>query len=457
MERQGDYYAPLERTFERIATPFEEFIHRQSSSGLLLVATTVLALAIANSAAAHAYEGLLHTHLSITLGPWTLDHTIHHWINDGLMSLFFFLVGLEIKREVLVGELASLRRASLPIIAAIGGMVVPALIYLAVNPEGAAARGWAVPMATDIAFAVGILVLLGNRIPQGLITFLVALAIVDDLGAVLVIALFYTEDIALGALAMAGGWLALLIAFNLLGIRRPWPYFLVGGLMWLAMLESGVHATLAGILTAWTIPARAKFDPTTFSRQVRELMDRFDRRVRPGRTLINNPDQHALVQTLENGVHMVEAPLQRLEHNLHLPVALGIIPIFALANAGIPLALDGLGGVLGHPVTVGIILGLVVGKTLGIAGAAILAERLGIGQLPAGVRPIQLVGLGLIAGIGFTMSIFISDLAFREAETVVLAKTGILAASLLAGTAGLAWLAATGRAPTRAGDAPDPA
>lgn len=447
MQRQGDHYAPLERTFERIATPFEEFIHRQSSSGLLLVATTLLALVLANSAAAHIYEELLHTHLSLQLGPWSLDHSIHHWINDGLMSLFFFVVGLEIKREVLVGELASLRRAALPIVAAVGGMVVPALIYLAVNPEGPAARGWAIPMATDIAFAVGILVLLGSRIPQGLITFLVALAIVDDLGAVLVIALFYTEDIAAGALGFAGAWLAVLIAFNLLGIRRPWPYFAVGGLLWLAMLESGVHATLAGILTALTIPARAKFDPTTFSRQVRELMDRFDRRVRPGRALINNPDQHALVQTLENGVHQVEAPLQRLEHNLHIPVALGILPLFALANAGILIHPGSLGQVLVHPVTLGILLGLVGGKVAGITGFTLVAARLGIGELPAGVRPAHVAGLGLIAGIGFTMSIFITDLAFRDPETVRLAKTGILVASLAAALAGLAWLAATTRVP----------
>ncbi|HKJ71668.1 MAG TPA: Na+/H+ antiporter NhaA [Gammaproteobacteria bacterium] len=455
MDPQGDYYAPLERTFERIATPFEEFIHRQSTSGLLLVATTILALALANTAVAHAYEGLLHTHLSIALGPWTLDHSIHHWINDGLMALFFFLVGLEIKREVLVGELASLRRATLPILAAIGGMVVPALIYLGINPEGAAAHGWAIPMATDIAFAVGILVLLGHRIPHGLITFLVALAIVDDLGAVLVIALFYTEDIVLGALGFAGLSLAVLVGLNLVGVRRPLPYFIVGGLLWLAMLESGVHATLAGILTAWTIPARAKFDPTTFSSQVRDLMDRFDARVQPGRGLMRNPDQHALVQTLENGVHMVETPLQRLEHNLQLPVALGIIPIFALANAGIPLHPESLGDVLSQPVPLGIILGLVGGKTLGIAGTTLLADRLGIGQLPTGVRPGHVVGLGLIAGIGFTMSIFISDLAFSDPETVVLAKTGILAASLVAGVGGLVWLGLVSRGQSPAGTAPE--
>jgi NhaA family Na+:H+ antiporter len=442
----GDYHAPLERTFQRIATPFEQFIHSQSTSGLLLIATTILALVLANSTAAHFYEGVLHTHFTLTLGPWTLDHTIHHWINDGLMALFFFVVGLEIKREILVGELASVRQAIVPIVAAVGGMVVPGLIYFALNPSGPAASGWAIPMATDIAFAVGILVLLGNRIPSSLLTFLVGLAIVDDLGAVLVIALFYTKDIALDALGLAGLWLAVLIAFNLLGIRRPWPYFLVGILMWLAMLHSGVHATIAGILTAWTIPARAKFDPSTFSQLVRGLMDRFDRKVEPGKMLMEKPDQRALVQTLENGVHYVETPLQRLEHTFHLPVALLVIPIFALANAGIPLHLDTLGPALTNSLTLGVLGGLVVGKTVGIAGFTLLAVRLGIGQLPTGTTPAHIIGVGLIGGIGFTMSIFIAELGFSgQAEQIVLAKMGILTASLVSGVAGIGWLAVVGR------------
>ncbi|HKL78663.1 MAG TPA: Na+/H+ antiporter NhaA [Gammaproteobacteria bacterium] len=441
-KHKGDYYAPLEKTFQRIATPFEQFIHNQSASGLLLIATTILALVLANSAAAQFYEGLLHTHFTLTLGPWTLDHTIHHWINDGLMALFFFVVGLEIKREILVGELASIQRAIVPIFAAVGGMVVPALIYVALNPGGPAASGWAIPMATDIAFAVGILVLLGRRVPSGLLTFLVGLAIVDDLGAVLVIALFYTEDIAMGALGLAGVWLAVLIAFNLLGIRRPMPYFLVGGLLWLAMLSSGIHATIAGILTAWTIPARAKFDPRTFSQLVRELMDRFDHKAEPGKGLMQKPEQHALVQTLENGVHYVETPLQRLEHAFHVPVALLVIPIFALANAGIPLHLDTLGAALTNNLTLGIIAGLVIGKTVGIAGFALLAVRLGIGSLPAGTTPAQIMGVGLIGGIGFTMSIFIAELGFSgQEQQIVLAKMGILTASLIAGIGGMVWLA----------------
>ncbi|MFA9459471.1 Na+/H+ antiporter NhaA [Thiohalorhabdus methylotrophus] len=442
MNREGDFQAPLEPTFERIATPFEEFIHQQTTSGLLLIATTLLALVAANSVVAHFYQELLHTHIAISLGPWVLDHTLHHWINDGLMALFFFVVGLEIKREILVGELASLRQAALPIVAAIGGMVVPAALYVALNPSGPMAAGWAIPMATDIAFAVGVMVLLGSRIPKALFTFLVALAIVDDLGAVVVIALFYTENIVLGALGWAALWLAVLVAFNLFGIRRPLPYFLVGGLLWLAMLESGVHATLAGILTAWTIPARPKFDPRTFSKLVRELMDRFDRKTSPGYSLIHNPDQRALVQTLENGVHKVETPLQRLEHLFHLPVALLVIPIFAFANAGVPLHPEQLGTVLTQPVTLGIILGLVLGKTVGIAGSALLAARLGIGQLPTGTGPAHIIGVGLLGGIGFTMSIFIANLGFAGMEeTIVLAKTGILAASLVAGLGGLLWLA----------------
>ncbi|KPV41507.1 sodium:proton antiporter [Thiohalorhabdus denitrificans] len=446
MKKEGDYQAPLEPTFERIATPFEEFIHQESASGLLLIATTLLALVAANSVLGHFYHDLLHIPIAFSIGPWTLEHSLHHWINDGLMGLFFFVVGLEIKREVLVGELASVRQAAVPIVAAIGGMLVPAGIYFLINPEGPMAAGWAIPMATDIAFAVGIMVLLGSRVPKTLLTFLVALAIVDDLGAVAVIALFYTEDIALGALGLGGLFLGTLVAFNLLGIRKPWPYFLVGIFLWLAMLQSGIHATLAGILTAWTIPARPKFDPRTFSRLVRQLMDRFDQKVSPGRSLIHNPDQHALVQTLENGVHQVETPLQRLEHLFHLPVALLVIPIFAFANAGIPLHLEELGNVVSEPVTLGIILGLVVGKPLGVAGGALLAARLGIGELPAGVRTAHVVGAGMLSGIGFTMSIFIANLGFAGMEeTIVLAKTGILAASLMAGLGGTFWLVAASR------------
>ncbi|WP_455204064.1 Na+/H+ antiporter NhaA [Kaarinaea lacus] len=437
----ANYDAPLEKVFDKIVTPFEEFIHRQTTSGLILLGCTIVALFVANSLLYDEYEHFLHSHFVIGVGEWKLDKSLHHWINDGLMVVFFFVVGLEIKREILVGELADAKHAVLPIVAAVGGMVVPALFYTAVNAGTDGVGGWGIPMATDIAFAVGIMVLLGSRVSKPLITFLVALAIVDDLGAVAVIALFYTESIAIGPLILAIVFLGVLIAFNLFGIRKPLPYFIVGAMLWLAMLKSGIHATIAGILTAWTIPARPKFEPVLFSNQVRALMGKFDKAHRPGESIMNNQEQRAVLQTLENVTHMVQTPLQRLEHGFHLPVALLVIPIFALANAGIPVEMSKLDDLFQHPVALGVILGLVLGKSIGIFGFSWLAIKLGFGQLPKGTQMKQLIGVGFLGGIGFTMSIFIADLAFiNNAEYLLLAKTGILFASLLAGIIGLSWL-----------------
>ena len=380
-------------------------------------------------------------YISIGIGDWALKMTLHHWINDGLMALFFFVVGLELKREILVGELAELRNAALPIGAAIGGMVVPALIYFAINPEGDAARGWGIPMATDIAFAIGALALLAGRVPRALVTFLVALAIVDDLGAVMVIAVFYTDTISLGPLAAAGGLFALLLVFNKSGIRKTTPYFIVAVFLWYALLQSGVHATLAGILGALTVPAVPKYNPERFSEHVRDLMQRFDASHQPGKSIMTNDKLRAVVQTLENGVHSVEAPLQRLEHVWHMPVAYLVIPIFALANAGIPLEFGSLGDTLAHPVMLGVSLGLVLGKFIGITGVCWLMLKLGVAVLPKDTRFSQIAGVSLLAGIGFTMSIFVAQLGFGESEDLLLmAKTGILAASLLAGVAGFIWL-----------------
>lgn len=437
----GEYHAPWERSFAKILTPFEEFIHRQTTSGMLLLGTAILALILANSALAGFYEHLLHVPVGIQIGSWSLEKTLHHWINDGLMALFFFVVGLELKREILVGELADPRAAALPIVAAIGGMLVPALIFYAFNPTGEAARGWGIPMATDIAFAVGVLALLASRVPKALITFLVALAIVDDLGAVLVIALFYTDALVLEALAGAALMLAVLITFNLAGIRRTMPYFLVAVVMWYFLLQSGVHATLAGVLGAFTVPARPKYDPQRFSVHVKDLMARFDASYRPGTSIMTNDALRAVVQTLENGVHRVETPLQRLEHVWHLPVAFLVIPVFALFNAGVPLEFDRLGEALTHPVTLGVGLGLVAGKVIGITGASWLALKAGIGQLPADTRFAQIAAVSLLGGIGFTMSIFIAQLGYAaNAELLLMAKMGILTASLLAGVGGFAWL-----------------
>ena len=435
------YHAPWEKSFDKILTPFEEFIHRQTTSGLLLMAMAVISLILANGPLADAYLHVIHTPISLKIGSWTLEMSLHHWINDALMALFFFVVGLELKRELLVGELAKLRNATLPIAAAIGGMVVPALIYLAINPAGDAALGWGVPMATDIAFAIGALALLSSRVPKSLITFLVALAIVDDLGAVLVIAIFYTETIALTPLAVAGVLFAVLIVFNVSGIRKTLPYFVVAVLLWYALLQSGVHATLAGILGALSVPAIPRYKPERFSEHVKELMQRFDNSHQPGQSIMTNDALRSVVQTLENGVHSVEAPLQRLEHIWHMPVAYLIIPVFALANAGIPLALGSLAETFSHPVMLGVSLGLVLGKFIGITGASWLVLKLGIAELPKDTRFTQIAGVSLLAGIGFTMSIFVAQLGFSHNEELLLmAKTGILFASLLAGVSGYIWL-----------------
>lgn len=444
--KPGVIYAPWERTFDRILTPFEHFIHRQTTSGLLLMGCAIIALLLANSFLAESYLHLLHTRTSIQIGSWSIEMTLHHWVNDGLMTMFFFLVGMELKREMLVGELSDIRQAALPIIAAVGGMVMPALIYLAFNPSGEAARGWGIPMATDIAFAVGALVLLAKRVPKALITFLVALAIADDLGAVLVIAIFYTQQLSFAWLFITLGLILLLAALNFVGVRRVLPYFIVGIMLWYAMLQSGVHATLAGVLCAFAVPARPKYDPGLFSTRSREMLGRYDASIDLDPNIMTNENLQTIVQTLEKRARGVQTPLQRLEHGMHLPVAFLVIPIFALFNAGIPLHVGELGETLTHPVMLGVMLGLVVGKFVGITGACWLALRFGIGQLPGNTRFAQIAAVSLLGGIGFTMSIFIAELGFAgQEEFLLMAKTGVLAASILSGVAGYFWLRWLGR------------
>ncbi len=442
----GVYNAPWEKGFNKLLTPFEEFINRQTTSGLLLMGTAVVALILANSPFYSLYKQVLNSVISLNVGTWTVEMSLHHWVNDGLMALFFFVVGMELKREILVGELARLRNAVLPIAAAVGGMVVPALIYFAINPQGEMAVGWGIPMATDIAFAIGVLALLVNRVPKALITFLVALAIVDDLGAVVVIAIFYTDSIALGPLSLATALFALLIAFNLLGIRKSLPYFIVAIFLWYALLLSGVHATLAGILGAMTVPAMPKYNPEKFSKHIKELLGHFDASHQPGKSIMTNDKLKAVVQSLENSVHSVEAPLQRLEHIWHMPVAYLVIPVFALVNAGISLEFTSFSAVFTHPVLTGVALGLILGKFIGITAISWLVIKLGIAQLPKDTRFTQIAGVSLLAGIGFTMSIFVAQLSFANNDNLLLmAKTGILFASLFTGLAGFIWLYIVGK------------
>ena len=318
-------YAPWEKTFERISTPFEHFLHAQTTTGLILVVMTVLALVLANSPLNEAYAHFFHMYIEFNVGSWELKHSLHHWINDGLMAIFFFIIGLEIKREVTAGELADMKAAILPILAAIGGMVFPALIYISINAGGEGASGWGIPMATDIAFAISALVLLGKRVPPALVTFLVALAIVDDLGAVMVIALFYTDTINMMALGLAGLSFFILIVFNRFGIHAILPYFIVGLFMWFFMLESGVHATIAGVLVALAIPSTPKKAPVTFSEDTKQLLDEYEKY--PVATdHVMHEKQKAILNNIKDKIDAVGTPAARLEHDLHLPVALIIIP-----------------------------------------------------------------------------------------------------------------------------------
>ena len=433
-------YAPWEKAFKKVSTPFEHFLHAQTTTGMILMFMTIFALILANSPLTEDYVHFFHTQVDLNVGSWKLSHTIHHWINDGLMAIFFFIIGLEIKREILVGELSNMKVAILPILAAIGGMLIPALIYLSITTGTEGASGWGIPMATDIAFAISALVLLGKRVPHALVTFLVALAIVDDLGAVMVIALFYTEQIHMLPLALAGGAFLIMVAFNRFGIHLILPYFIVGLFMWFFMLESGVHATIAGVIAALAIPSKPKRVPGDFRQDAKVLLDEYDSYPIEEKDGMNER-QKAILLKLQSNIDDIGTPAARLESDLHLPVALIVIPLFALANAGIAIDFSSIGTTIMTPVSMGIIAGLILGKVLGIFGVAWLAIKLKMATLPQGSTMSQIFGVAFLGGIGFTMSIFVADLAFiNSPELVFQAKVGILAASLFAGLFGYSWL-----------------
>ena len=439
---------PLEPLFGRILSPFEQFLRRTTAGGIVLTATTALTLLLASVFGAGVIHHLIGQPVALRAGSLgRLELSLHHWINDGLMALFFLLVGLELKREILVGELSSLKDAVLPVAAAIGGMALPALIYGAFNAGTPSAAGWGIPMATDIAFAVGILVLLAWRVPKNLIVFLTALAIADDLGAVLVIALFYTAQLDWRALAAAGALCALLALFNRGGVRHPLPYALAGVLLWLAVLASGVHATVAGILLAMAVPARASYAPASFERRIEELLAAFrsDRRDEStSEDPLSNPRMASIAEAMEDSAARVQSPLHRMEHHLTPWVTFLVIPIFALANAGIDLGAVQWSEALAHDVTLGVIGGLVLGKFAGISLFSWAAVRLGAARLPAGVAWRHLLGAAWLAGIGFTMSLFIAQLAFPDPRLVEEAKLGILLGSAISAGVGVVWLYVAG-------------
>ena len=434
------------RPVEKIVRPFQEFANKASSGGILLIAAAIVALVWANSPWRDSYTGLWGTKLSVGLGSFSLEKDLTHWINDGLMAIFFLVVGLEIKREILVGELSSPRRAALPIAAAIGGAVLPAMIYIAINFGTEGIAGWGIPMATDIAFALGVLALLGNRAPLGLKVFVTALAIVDDILAVTIIAFFYTSDVSWSALTIGGAFLIALVMANLAGVGKPLVYGLLGIGLWLAFLQSGVHATIAGVLLAMTVPASSFINPGAFLERSRYILDRFEQAGEKGENVLTNDERQAALHALNHATYKLEPPLHELEHALHPWVVFAIMPLFALANAGVALG-GSITEALTNPVALGIVAGLVVGKQLGITLFAWLAVKTGISELPTGISWRQVYGAGWLAGIGFTMSLFISDLAFPDSPLVDVAKLGILIASLIAGVVG--WLILRGASSPR--------
>ena len=435
---------------ERIVAPLARLAERAPAGGVLLLGCAALAMLWANSPWAHGYHALWETELTIGAGEAIARLTLHQVINDGLMAVFFFLVGLEIKREVLVGELSSLSQAALPVAAALGGMLVPAMLFILLAGNGAELRGWGIPMATDIAFALGVLALLGSGIPASLRVFLSALAIADDLGAVLVIALFYTATVSWGAIAAAAALLALSGGANAAGVRAYWCYALIGVALWVAVLLSGVHATVAGVLLALTIPTRTRIDEAAFLRGARSALSDFHDARAPEVTVLSSGTHQAALGRLEVLTEQAQAPLARLERSLHGVVSFGIMPLFALANAGVSLGSGS--SALGSRVALGVVAGLLLGKPLGIMLACWTAVRVGFATLPSGVTWQMLHGVAWLGGIGFTMSLFIAGLAYAaHPGLLTAAKLGTLIASVAAGLVGWTVLRrAVTRAPTSA-------
>ncbi|QEE49872.1 Na+/H+ antiporter NhaA [Flavobacterium alkalisoli] len=415
--------------------PIARFINNSTTGGILLFAAAVTALILANSPIKDAYHHFWEHTFSIGFDEFVVSKSLHHWISEGLMSVFFFVIGLELKREIMVGELSKPKNTVLPIFAGLSGMVIPALLYLTLNSSGGASSGWGIPMATDIAFALGILYLLGDRIPGSLKVFLTVLAIADDLGAVLIIALFYTSEISMMSLLFGGGFLLILVVANVLGVRSTVFYGIVGiGGLWMAFLLSGVHATVAGVIAALTIPANVKIQDKKFVIKMNSLTNDFEKSIPNNATLLTYNQLH-IVDRIRFYSKAALTPLQRLEHSMTSLVTFVVMPIFALANAGITFS----GNFVEHlvsNVSLGVLLGLVLGKFIGIVMISKIIIKLKLAVLPEGLNWRHIYGVAMLAGVGFTMSLFITDLAFVNLEHVVQAKIGIFVASFICGVSG---------------------
>jgi NhaA family Na+:H+ antiporter len=437
--RTGPVLSASDRPLARfVARPLREFLRVEAAGSVLLLAAAVVALVWANSGWASLYDDLWHARVTLDIGSFHLDDSLQHWVNDALMVVFFFVVGLEIKYELVQGDLRDPRTAALPIIAAFGGMVVPAAVYLAVAGGGATGAGWGIPMATDIAFAVGALGLLGRRIPGPARLFLLTLAIVDDIGAILVIAVFYTDDLDLTWMAVAAGLLAAVVAMRLLRVWSVPAYVVVGVVFWYAVLESGVHATIAGVVLGLLTPARPLLDEDVARGYARRALA--DNRL--------DPDEvHRLRFLVVESLPVAE----RLQHHLHPLSAYVVLPVFALANAGVDLGSGAFDATGATAVGLGVAIGLVLGKPLGIALACAVAVRTKVARLPDGVGWGQLVGIGALAGIGFTVSLFIAGLSFSDPALTEAAKVGTLAGTVLAAGAGVGLLLLAPARSSRAG------
>ncbi|QDT04689.1 Na(+)/H(+) antiporter NhaA [Rubripirellula lacrimiformis] len=427
----GQIKRPLpDQPIDRWLRPFARFLHVETTSGILLVLCTVIALIAANSPLAEPFLAIWKTPIQIGIGSLQFNHSLHHVINDGLMAIFFFVIGLEVKRELAHGALASLQQAALPIAAAIGGMVIPAVLYLSIQYGEPGMRGWGIPMATDIAFVVGCLALLGPRVPQSLRVLLLSLAIVDDIGAILVIAIGYTESLDGRYLAVAAFSIGIVHLFSRLGVRRFPPYIVVGAIAWIAMHESGVHATLIGVILGLMTPAKSVLVPERFREYLHEKKEEFDQR-----RWERKQHRAEVVQEVQRLTRETVSPLEYLEMTLHPWTAYCIMPIFALANAGVAIELSN----MTDSVALAVVLGLVIGKPVGIVLFSWVAVRLGWARLPDGISWPVLVSGSCLAGIGFTMALFIDGLAFG-ADGLDTAKTGVLVGSAISAALGITLL-----------------
>lgn len=435
------YKTKLEQKVGEILSPLQEFIRGQSIASFFLIFSTCIALIWASlPKISDSYHAFVNAPLGLFLGPLVIKESLRFWINDILLTLFFFYVGLEIKREFLIGELANKKKALFILFAAIGGMVVPAIIYALFNYGTDSALGWGVPMATDTAFALGIASIFKSRLPKSIFTFLAALAILDDIGAIVIIAIFYTKNLHVEMFFISSVLVLILILINYMGVRKATPYLILGLLIWGSVHAAGIHGTISGIIVALIVPARPEHGPRHFMRRTNDLIKEFESKKERKPLILEDDKQHAVLEEIQEVAQQSTTPLQRWESRLDLPIALFILPLFALVNAGIPLKLNALIDAIQNPVAVGVFLGLFIGKPLGISIFGKLASLFDVGELPNKTRFNHIIGASFLAGIGFTMSLFIANLSFENDAILYAAKLAILLASLLSGTLGILYL-----------------